>query len=254
MTDPCYWKNGHGAAAPTFPCYVDREPVCARCCVEHCRTEEPDTFATCQAAGHPTWPTGCHAPRRLIAVEGYWDDESVFDRTSVGPFLQGLTGLVPGLQIVFRRADTVTELRRLLKTVIPKDQGACDTPVYYFAFHGAPGELDLGHRRGISTEQLGACFADHPEGARLLYFSSCSTFAEEAGEQRADALLRASKSRAVVGYREEVDWADSMLIDLRFLHAFFNHSDPWSDLRGIERDVRTNFLITRKLGWMMHTA
>src|SRR5688500_19954647 len=42
-------------------CIDGKSTVCPRCCVEHCPIESPELFASCAAAGHPTWPSARRA-------------------------------------------------------------------------------------------------------------------------------------------------------------------------------------------------
>ncbi len=249
LDSTCHWT--HLGNQPHFACHIDGTTVCARCCVERCRNEAPDAFAECQAADHPTWPKRPSVPRKLVVIEGYWDDARVFDRASVGPFLQGLAGIVPGLQIAHRRVNGRVDFNRLVTRTLWKDEQAHDVPVYYLAFHGTRGRLGIGN--GLDIDALCTAFDGYGEQDHMLYFSSCSTFGGRWGDTYGRRLREAAGSKAVIGYGADVDWADSMLIDLHVLQRFFTADEPWAALADIESGVREKLSLANDLKWKMFT-
>lgn len=225
--------------------------MCARCCVEHCRQESPGDFAACAEAGHPTWPgPSSELPRKLVCIEGFWQGGSVFDRSTVRPFLEGFAAqLDGGLRLAYRRVGSLAELERLATETLWEDPAAADVPVFYLAFHGRKGVLDLGDAEanlGVLTRIFEGYGEDH-----LLYFSSCSTLGGRAGPRLAKALLKSAGSRAVIGYRNDVDWLEGMMIDLLFLERFFTSEDPWTSVREIHDSVVSDVAIAKRLGFTM---
>lgn len=243
-----YWK--HSGKARSFPCYINNATVCARCCVEHCHTHEPNSFALCQSAGHPTWPsTTDRPPRRLVCIEGYWDPDSLVDRQSVRPFLDGLAGLIPGLQIAYRRVHGGHEFRRLVDKVLPNDPAARDAPIIYLAFHGNSRTLGIGN--GMSLDKLANYFHHQSERPRLFYISSCLTLGGRGTHMTARRLLKETGASAIIGYTRIVPWVSSMLVDLHFMDYFYAFPDPWSSLSVIGDLVRKDMALADGLGWRM---
>jgi hypothetical protein len=58
----------------------------------------------------------------------------------------------------------------------------------------------------------------------------------------------------VTGYTTEIDWIDSMVIDLLFVRRFFADADPWTNLVRIHESVLDDFAPARRLGFVLLTA
>lgn len=253
MTDnSCYWHHD-ASSGERFLCMDGENVVCQRCCFEHCPRETPDWFAKCAAAGHPTWPwvsEGRTAACKLVCLESYWDDE-LFDTLSVRGFLEALRPLLqPPLQIAHRFIETAKGLAYYTKKpngLLWNQPETFDAPVYYLAFHGAPGSvsslLDI-----VGPDRLCNAFRDFGVADCLVYFGSCSVFRGRAGQRFARDFLDASGARAVLGYTEDVDWMVSMIADLLFLQRFYAARDPWPDLARIHASVTTDFRPAQKAG------
>lgn len=247
---PCYWK--HLDPIPRFKCHVDGHTVCARCCVEHCLREEPEAFARCQAAGHPTWPKPSNAaPQKLVCIEGYWNDGALFDGSSVQPFLAGLSGIFEGLKVAHRRIDGLAALRLLTRKRLWSDVHAEDVPIFYLGFDGAEGLIDVGGNKAADADILSECFEDYGAFPHIIYFSSCGTLGGKDGSRLVDRLFKRAGSRAVIGYTHDADWVSSMLIDLHFMDHFYHSQDPWADLPAIRDAIYEDMPMARRLGWTM---
>src|SRR3954447_19174962 len=93
------------------------------------------------------------APRKLLCLESYWDEE-LFQHFSVKAFLDGMAPLVhPPLTVAHRFVDSGAGLAyclRLPRGVMCRQRALSDAPVYYLAFHGGPASV-----RAV-TERVGA--------------------------------------------------------------------------------------------------
>jgi len=194
------------------------------------------------------------APRKLVCLETYWSDHypHAFGERSVRPFFEGLAAqLDPPLAIAHRFMDSPAQLAaytRRREGLLWRDPEAFDTPVYYLSFHGSPGKIHTTLAK-IGPAALCRAFAGWGKGYdNLVYFGACSVLAGAKGGRFAKAFLKASGSRAVLGYTTDVNWMDSMLADLLFLRRFYADPDPWRNLRAIHQSVLADFAPARALG------
>lgn len=248
----CYWA--HPKTGNTFKCFDGVNMVCARCCVEKCPREEPELFERCTAANHPTWTTHSTTavPQKLICLEGYWQAERLFNRSTVQPFLDGLAALGSQLKVGHRRVDSIEALTRVATTTLWEDEESWNCPVFYFGFHGRAGRIQVGDgEAGIRA--LSQCFKGYGGYPHILYFGTCATLGGKAGARLAESLLRHAGSRAVVGFAEDVPWMQGMLIDLLFMEKFYSDPDPWANLRGIYDEVMSELSFAKDLGFTMVT-
>lgn len=253
MADDCYWKHGPSAEA-TYLCFDGESTVCPQCCVECCPAENPDWFAECAASGHPTWPSTKRAvPMKLVCLESSWDDR-VFQSVSVRGFFDSLRPLVqPPLQIAHRFIESAQHLAHYTRQpdgLLWTDPNAWDSPIFYLAFHGSPGTVKTALDR-IGPQMLCDAFRDYGSYPNLIYLGSCSVLAGSAGRQFGSDLLASSGSRAVIGYTTDVDWMNSLLVDLMFLYRFYTHGDPWNNLREIFSSIEQDFHPSREMGYTL---
>jgi hypothetical protein len=256
MTDDCYWNH----RAPKKNCYLcmDGESmVCPRCCVECCPTETPDWFARCAAAGHPPWPSVIYTvPRKLVCLESSWDDR-VFKNLSVKGFFDSLKPLIrPPLQVDHRFIESSKHLAYYLRRpggVLWMDPSAWDVPIFYLGFHGSPGSVHSALER-IGPDDLCEAFAGYGAYPNLIYFGSCNVLEGAKGKKFARDLLRASGSRAVIGYKKDINWMDSLVVDLLFLYRFYTSLHTWNKLTETFESVQRDFKPAREMGYILVEA
>jgi hypothetical protein len=256
MDKDCYWEHGMPVGRH-YLCIDGRSTVCPRCCVEQCPVETPDLFAACAAAGHPTWPAvEPSIPRKLVCLESAWDAR-VFHSTSVKGFLDALGPLVrPPLRVAHRFIESAEHLARYARSpdgALWADPDAWDAPVFYLAFHGAPGTVHSVLDR-IGPEVLCEVFRGYGGYNCLLYFSACGVLRGAKGRRFARDLLAVSGARAVIGYTADVEWMGSLVADLLFLHRFYTHENPWKALPDIFASVRKDFRPARGMGYTLVRA
>ncbi len=64
-------------------------------------------------------------------------------------------------------------------------------------------------------------------------------------------FLKISKTRAIIGYRKDIGWMDSLTVDLLFLYRFYTHADPWSHLSEIFLSVKQDFGPAERMGYTL---
>ena len=127
-----------------------------------------------------------------------------------------------------------------------------DAPIYYLAFHGRPGGVNplLGR---IEADALCEAFANYGGYTNLAYFACCNVLRGEKGRRFARNFLRISGMRAVIGYATTVDWMESLVADMLFLHRFYRDPAPWRNLKQIFRSVQRDYPLARRLGHTLIT-
>jgi hypothetical protein len=225
--------------------------------VECCPHDTPELFAACAAAGHPTWPAvDGTIPRKLVCLESAWDT-SVFHARSVKGFLEALGPLVsPPLRVAHRFIESAKHLAHFTRRphgALWTDPHAWDAPVFYLAFHGVPGAVESAVEQ-IGGDLLCEAFSGYGGYNCLIYFSACSVLRGAKGRRFARELLACSGARAVIGYTTDVNWMNSLLVDLLFLHRFYSHEDPWKGLPEIFASVKRDFKPARKVGFTLVLA
>jgi hypothetical protein len=254
MAGRCYWE--HTSEKNELYRCLDGELVCPKCCVHNCRRESPEQFARCAAAGHPTWPGATKVPsRKLVCLESYWDEE-VFNGPSVRPFLEALRPLLnPPLQVGHRFVEGKRGLSYYTKYpsgLLWGSPETFDSPIYYMAFHRSPGSVHSVLDQ-IGPEQLCTAFSDFGRCGYdvIVYFGACSVFRGREGQKFAQEFMRASGCKAILGYATDIDWMDSLIADILFLHRFYSDTSPWKNLEKIQKSVLSDFTPARKMGLLI---
>jgi hypothetical protein len=127
-----------------------------------------------------------------------------------------------------------------------------DTPIYYLAFHGRPGAVRSLLER-IEEDKLCEAFAGYGGYRNLVYFACCNVLRGKKGRSFARRFLKTSGVKAVLGYTTSVDWMESLVCDLLFLHRFYGDPSPWKNLRRIFNSVRRDYPAARRLGYTLVT-
>ena len=251
--EDCYWEH-KVPANQLFGC-LDRETkVCSRCCVEKCSQEAPEWFAECASSGHPTWPLHTKLlPKKLVCLESSWD-ERVFKRTSVKGFLKALSPMIkPPLQVAHQFIASADHLEQYVNRetgFLWADPDSHNTPVYYLSFHGSPGAVHSEIDR-IGSPVFYKAFKKFSDSENLIYFGSCSVLRGKRGTKFAEKLLSASGTKAIIGYTKDVDWMDSMMVDLLFFYHFFSDLEPWKNLEEIFSKVKDSYQPASEMGYIL---
>src|SRR3954470_5968314 len=112
------------------------------------------------------------APAKIVCLESYWN-EKLFQSVSVKPFFEAMAPLLhPPLIVAHRFVESDAGLAHYATRggVMWRNRELFDAPVFYLAFHGAPGALksSAGH---IGGERLCEAFAGYGSGGyrNLVY-------------------------------------------------------------------------------------
>jgi hypothetical protein len=106
----------------------------------------------------------------------------------------------------------------------------------------------------IDSREICEAFRDYGDYLCIIYIGSCSVLAGAAGEAFGDDLVKASGARAVIGYTTNVDWMNSLVVDMLFLYRFYRHGDPWNHLADIFDSVLKDFGPAREMGYTLLCA
>ena len=196
-----------------------------------------------------------NAPPKLICLETYWN-EKLFQTVSVKGFFEAMAPLLdPPLTVAHRFVESEAALAyyaRRLGGVRLRRRERWDTPVFYLAVHGRPGSFASTLGR-IGAERLCETFAGYGGYRNLVYFAACNVLRGEHGLAFARQFLKASGTRAVIGYTTPVNWMASLVADLLFLNRFYSDPSPWRNLRRIFGSVLRDYPRAKRLGYTLVT-
>jgi len=182
----------------------------------------------------------------------------MFRDFSVKTFLEGMAPLVdPPLTVAHRFVDSAAGLAYYLRRpggLMWRQKELFDAPVYYLAFHGRPASVRTLVER-IESDALMEAFAGYGDNGyrNLVYFAACNVFRGKRGLDFARRFVKETRVEAVLGYATPVDWMESLVCDLLFLHRFYRDPSPWKNLRRIYRSVQCDFPAARRLKHILIT-
>jgi hypothetical protein len=196
------------------------------------------------------------APPKLVCLEAYWN-EKMLHTSSVKGFFEAMAPLQhPPLTLAHRFVESEAGLAYYARRpdgLLWRSKELFDTPVYYLAFHGRPGAVRSLLDR-IEADRLCEAFAGYGDGYRnLVYFACCNVLRGRKGQAFARQFLDTSGVRAIIGYTTTVDWMESLVCDMLFLHRFYGDPSPWRNLRRIFRSVLRDYPAARRLGYTLVT-
>jgi hypothetical protein len=196
-------------------------------------------------------------PPKLVCLESYWN-ERLFQTFSVKGFFEAMAPLVhPPLTVAHRFVESESGLEYYTRRggVLWRQWELFDTPVFYLAFHGAPGAVKSVLGR-IGAERLCDAFSGYGDNGyrNLVYFAACNVLRGQEGRRFAQDFLKATGVKAIVGYTTTVDWMASLVADMLFLHRFYSDPSPWRNLRRIFASVQRDNPRARRLGHTLITA
>jgi hypothetical protein len=127
---------------------------------------------------------------------------------------------------------------------------ASDAPVIYLAFHGSPGTVFTDLER-IGPRGLCDAFEGYGYHPTIIYLGSCSVLKGDTGKKLGNDLLKSSEARALLGYTTDVDWMNSLIVDMLFLKRFYTDNDPWNNLEQIYNSILKDFTPAEKMGYTL---
>ncbi len=192
--------------------------------------------------------------RGIFCIETVWYGDE--DRTSCRPMLQLLEDLYE-VPYICRDAVTKEELFFYLTTwKVNKN----DYPILYLGFHGEEGKIWLKTADGCDCyagyEVIGAQLEEACHGG-LVHFASCSSM--NLANVELDRFLGQTNASAVSGYTQDVDFGDSIALELTyFADLQYHYRRPLTPT--VARTVKSNIttepykMLSDHLGFIMRCA
>ncbi len=154
--------------------------------------------------------------RGIYCIETVWFGTK--DQTSVRPMLQLLEASFLQVPFIHRTAQTKREFQLNLRKWL--ELRPSEFPILYLGYHGRPGKVEFEDETGSAMtfvsvgeklSELGGC------NYRLIHFASCSTL--NLSGNAAGRFLETTNASAVSGYTKDIDWMESMALDLLLLES-----------------------------------
>jgi hypothetical protein len=156
--------------------------------------------------------------KRILCFEGLWDN-NLEQRLSVKPLLEIISKL-NGIKFTHCPCNTVSEfLFHLYQFTSSKISSKYS--ILYLAFHGHSGRIVLSDQEQLNLEDLADLMGQRFRGWSVL-LSCCSILC--LGEKRIKNLIKQTGVGLVIGYRKDVDWGESISLDLIILDHIVNYT------------------------------
>lgn len=149
----------------------------------------------------------------VFCLEGDWDERGFQSRLTVEHLLRLMQEAGSVADYTHRDVATREELTYYLSRL----QSIHRFKVIYLAFHGTEDGLDLSHGTTINLDEL----ADLADGAfkdAAVHLGSCAVIAQQSAAELA-RFCRRSGARLVSGYRNDVAWIPSAMLDMAVLNV-----------------------------------
>ena len=143
----------------------------------------------------------------------WWEDPK--RQSTVEPILQMFRA---HSKVDYIRRDVATDIE--LEFYLRQWSGSkySKYPILYLALHGHTGELQVKEKkkvrydsRSLTLDELEKILEGKCQG-KVIMFSSCSTLGIHGN--RLNTFVRKTKAKAVLGYKEKVDWLESLIFEL----------------------------------------
>lgn len=195
---------------------------------------------------HATSPT-----RGVFCLETDWAD--VKTALSVQPMLELLRSCPLGVPFIHRNVATRDSMRYYLTKWAQRAQD--DHPILYMAFHGLSGELHFGDQRRrdahLTLDDLEKLLEGRCEG-RIIHFGSCQTI--DITRRRLRRFIDATGIVSVSGFRQDVDWVRSAILDFALFAAFQQNSMTVAGMRAVRNRLARRYAYEcRALQFRMET-
>jgi hypothetical protein len=134
-------------------------------------------------------------------------------------FLQ-LWGKLNGIKFTHCPCNTVSEFQFHLYQ-FTSSKISSKYSILYLAFHGPSGRIVLSDQEQLKLEELADLMGQRFRGWSVL-LSCCSILC--LGEKRIKNFVKQTEVGLVIGYRKDVDWGESISLDLIILDHLVNYS------------------------------
>jgi hypothetical protein len=179
--------------------------------------------------------------RGLLILESTWDEKGQYLRPeiSVRPFFHGMTEAMD-VSMIYRQFNAKEDLRLLLEDFVRDRRfGYC-----YIAAHGGDGKIYGVGREEIKLSNLMTACAN-ADGKGFI-FGACR-FVTAPIAQR---FLWETRARFLAGYSHDIDWIQSMLVDISFFTFLFRGSG-YDAFRAVNR-LYSEHRLARRIGFTVY--
>ena len=167
----------------------------------------------------------------VFCLEGFWYGDHR-DTTSVCPVLD-LVHRYQNMPFIHHRCATreefVFSINRWKTRSFHRKY-----PLLYLAFHGDPGRILIG-TEAVSLDELAELLGDHCRNV-VIYFGSCATL--KLDRRKLQSFMQRTRTLAVLGYKQAVDWLPSASFEIRLLSFLLVHPFDSVGIRRIYEEVR----------------
>jgi hypothetical protein len=164
--------------------------------------------------------------RNIACIESLWN-KNIEHPLSVSPILE-ISSRINLSKFIHLSCNTPEELAHHLN-LLKKSRGY---GILYLSFHGKPGVIIL-DGTGITIEALGD-FMGKAFKDWIIHFGCCETM--RIGEKRKIAFMKQTRALMMTGYKTEVDWINSTVMDLLLLTYLLPR-----------KNIKTNWLVFKQL-------
>lgn len=179
--------------------------------------------------------------RSLLILESTWDEKGHYLRPeiSVRPFFRGITEAMD-VSMVYRQFNAKEDLRMLLQDFVRNRRfGYC-----YIAAHGGDSKIYGIGREEIKLPTIMTACAN-AEGKGFM-FGACRFVTPEIARR----FLWETRAQFLAGYSRDVDWIQSMLVDISFFTVLFRGSG-YDAFRAADR-LYADHRLARKIGFTVY--
>jgi hypothetical protein len=169
----------------------------------------------------------------VFCLEGFWYGDHR-DKISVYPILY-LAHQYYQLPFVHHRCGTRDELIFSLKRWKTKSFHK-KYPLLYLAFHGRGGKIVIG-KEEVTLQELAEILEDKCQGV-VIYFGSCETLSVD--RRLLKSFLNKTKTLAILGYKQEVDWMISASFEILLLYYLQQHPYDSQGITKIYNEILLN--------------
>jgi hypothetical protein len=169
----------------------------------------------------------------LFCIEGFWYGDHR-DATSIYPVLD-LVNRYQKMPFIHHRCSTFEEFEYSIGRW--KKKGFHNKyPLLYLAFHGEKGLIMIGKKK-LTLDALAEILEDKCQGV-VIYFGSCATL--KIDRRRLQAFMEKTKTVALLGYKQDVDWITSASFDIRLLSYLLQHPFDSTGVKKIQENIKAD--------------
>ncbi len=176
--------------------------------------------------------------KHIFCLEGDWESD-LRDNSGVTTMLDFLH-LNCEIKYIHKHCGTMESLERYCS--IWKEGRYRDYSIIYLAFHGKPGEIQVG-KEMVELDELAEILKDSCKN-KMVYFGSCETL--NTRKSNLEKFLAKTKALCVCGYRTEIDFLESSVFDMLLL----SRMQEFKSMKMLDMDLKANYgKMIKRLGF-----